>query len=329
MQTKWIIFLPFTLLLNTAGADTKAPTVHLPATAKNQKIQLPPEIAVKFLVNGYNAGQLRTMSGWIVGAHDNERLAQVSQEFKDAKGANTLSLSDLHTEIKNDEAIVTGQVTLRDGLFNTLTQAERLRLQRDGDTWKIVPDTPESFFTNKERDFLLNLATTIAYPEVMLSKKETASCLSKAKLVALGWRLYQQDHEEEDKIGLTAATFKDELMPYIKDEQAFHCSSDEKDQVSFALNDNLTGMSWAKMDRVRTPVVGPNGQLEFDPTELELFDTTHRAVWNVETNKLVAFYEGSNQRLNFRHNGYAVVCLVDGHVQLVNEQQSRLLQWKP
>ena len=328
-QWNWTLVLPLVLMTGIAVAEPEAPIVHLPALAANPKIELPPEIAVKLLVNSYKWNQLEPMSDWIVGAQNSESLKQINQEFAKSKGDNRLFLSDLHLEINGDDAIVTAQLTLRDGLFDTLTQSQRLELKREGEHWKIVPDNVESFFADKTQGFLLNLATAIAFPDVMLSRKETAACLLKAKTIAMGWQQYQQDYEDEDKIKVTAATFQAELMPYIKDEQVFHCAPDQKEQSSFALNPNLSGLAWAKIARAPMIKIGPTGEIQFDPIDVELFDVSNRAAWTVETDSLVLFYEGHNQQLSFLHHGYAIVCLVNGHVQLVNEQQARNLRWKP
>lgn len=326
MKIKLLVFLSSLLLCGVAGADTKSPIVRLPQTAKSLDIKLSPELAVKYLVNGYNLGQLGTMSYWIVGAHDSKALAQVDLQIKNSKSAFKLFINDLHIETRNDEATVTVQLGVRDIFFSTLIQTERLRLHRENNIWKIVPETPQEFFIDRDRGFLLNLATAIAHPEVMLSKQETATCLDRAKLVSLSWLSFQMEYEDEERvIGINSANFKDKLLPVLKNEQIFHCPADKSDQISFSFNGNLTGRAWSEF---ATPI--PVDPLRYlTPIAIELFDTRHRAAWKFRNDKLVLFYEGSGNHLNFRHNGYAVVCLVDGHVQLVSEQQASRLMWKP
>jgi hypothetical protein len=43
----------------------------------------------------------------------------------------------------------------------------------------------------------------------------------------------------------------------------------------------------------------------------------------------VAFYEGENQTLDFRHDGHAHVGFATGHVEAVTPQQAKTLRWKP
>ncbi len=328
MKNHWLFLIPLALGARVAAADAPAPVVKFPVAGAPPIIKLPPEIAVKSLAYDYSAGNLIGMAQWVVGAQNGEPLAQLNQEFKAANPNVLLTLHDLHTEIKGDEATVTAQLELRDGLFGTLTQPETLQLRREGNRWKIVPDEAALFFSNKKVGFLLNLATAVAHPDAVLSRKATDICLTNAKAIGLGWLLYQQDYEDEEqgKVELTVATFKDKLMPYIKAEAVFHCASDK--DVSFALNDNVTGVAWSKLEREPTNYIDSDGIAHSDPIILEFSDKTNRAAWNVETDKLVLFYEGSNQNLDFRHHGYAIVCLVNGHVQLVNEQQAKLLKWK-
>lgn len=49
-----------------------------------------------------------------------------------------------------------------------------------------------------------------------------------------------------------------------------------------------------------------------------------------DTRRTVMLYEGENGKLDFRHNGRAIVLFVDGHVRYVNAESAKtLLQWSP
>ena len=43
----------------------------------------------------------------------------------------------------------------------------------------------------------------------------------------------------------------------------------------------------------------------------------------------VLFYEGQNEKLDFRHGNRTAVAFADGHVKLVSTEEAKKLRWNP
>src|SRR5262249_12612651 len=125
-------------------------------------------------------------------------------------------------------------------------------------------------------------------------KGASASCLDNMRMISQAALMFTMDHG--DKFALKAAFYKASVMPYIKNEQVFHCPSDKSGAVSYSFNANLQGVSLAKVSR---------------PAET------------------VTIYEGKNRTLDFRHDRKAAVGFADGHAKLISREQAKSLRWKP
>ena len=126
------------------------------------------------------------------------------------------------------------------------------------------------------------------------SSAQAATCESNVKQISLGLIEYTQDSDEV--FPPSAAAYKDVLAPYVKDEAVYHCPADEGEGVTYSLNANLQGVSLEKL---------------------------------AHPEAVVAVYEGKDQKLDFRHDGKAVVGFADGRVKTVTEDEAAGLQWKP
>src|SRR5207244_2572565 len=120
------------------------------------------------------------------------------------------------------------------------------------------------------------------------------SCISNVKQICAGAMMLMVDNDETFK--LKAETYKQSLMPYIRNEAVFKCPADRGSGASYSFNANLAGLNLAK-------VVAP-----------------------AET---VLIYEGKNGKLNFRHEGKAVVGFADGSAKLIDAENAKKLRWKP
>ena len=118
-------------------------------------------------------------------------------------------------------------------------------------------------------------------------------CISNVKQIELGLIQYTQDHNGKYP---SAANFKSAVFPYVKSEPLFHCPDNASGGTSYSLNKKLQGTNTANLS---------------DPSQV------------------VAVYEGKNQTLDFRHDGYTVVGFADGHVRVYRPEQVSMLQWKP
>ena len=69
-------------------------------------------------------------------------------------------------------------------------------------------------------------------------------CLSSLKQIVLGMLMYAQDHDE---VLPDAAAWMDELMPYLKNDQLFHCPSAPHLKYGYAMNAALSKRSMAEV----------------------------------------------------------------------------------
>jgi prepilin-type processing-associated H-X9-DG protein len=144
--------------------------------------------------------------------------------------------------------------------------------------------------------FVVAILAAILFP-VFAKVRENARmavCESNVKQIELGLTEYVQDHN--NKYPPSASGFKAAVFPYLKSEQIFRCPTDTAGSVDYSLNTKLRGVSLEKLA---------------DPSQV------------------VAVYEGSNQKLEFRHEGKAVVGFADGHVKALTPAQAQMLRWKP
>ena len=121
-----------------------------------------------------------------------------------------------------------------------------------------------------------------------------ADCLRNMKQLAVGLLMLTSDND--DLLKVTAADWKAQAMPYIKNESCFHCPADKGGGQSYSFNPQLAG--------IRTTLVNnPAGT--------------------------VMLYEGKDEKLDFRHGGLACVAFSDAHCRLVSEADAAKLNWKP
>ena len=144
--------------------------------------------------------------------------------------------------------------------------------------------------------FVVAILAAILFPVFakVRNNARLASCQSNMMQIELGLTQYTQDHN--DKFPPSAAGYKAAIFSYIQDEGMFHCPADQGGPVDYSMNTNLQGKS---IDKLAAPA------------------------------SVVAIYEGTNQTLNFRHDGKAVVGYADGHISEVTEANAGSLQWKP
>lgn len=51
--------------------------------------------------------------------------------------------------------------------------------------------------------------------------------------------------------------------------------------------------------------------------------------FKTDVSNTVTFYEGSHEKLDFKHNGRAVVVFIDEHSEYITPQEAKSLRWKP
>lgn len=129
---------------------------------------------------------------------------------------------------------------------------------------------------------IIAVLAAILFPTFARSREKArqASCMSNVKQLALGTLSFAGDYDGRLP---SAATWRDDIMPYVRNEQLFECPSDEIDSVSYALSPFVAGRN---LDQIEAP------------------------------DETVMIYEvGEDGRLVFPHNGGANYGFVDGHAK--------------
>ena len=128
---------------------------------------------------------------------------------------------------------------------------------------------------------------------------KTSSCLSNEKQLATGILMYIQDYDEHFP---PAPRWMDNLVPYTKNEQVFHCTEVEKDSpkgYGYALNSNIASKSLAKQETPSTTTL--------------LFDSNW--LWR----NAYAPYPTSLASPPRHKDGCNNIAFIDGHVHAVKD----------
>jgi len=255
-----------------------------------------PEATVRSFVEAVGAADMKRAAACVQIRQVNESaIAEMGRQFKTE--SMTATLTDLKSAIDGDHATVTARAIVKHGKpeqSDTIPTTVKLA-QVDG-RWLIVPD--KDLALKQAGPDLVNLtALMLADPEVLMKARDRAravSCISNVKQICLGLLMLCQDYDEKFKLKPDA--LRKGVAPYIKNASVFMCPSDTSGTTSYSFNANLAGASLAKID---APV------------------------------KTVLVYEGHAKKLDFRHDGKAVVGFVDGHVVLVGSEEAKKLRWIP
>lgn len=267
-----------------------------------------PELAIeKFFDNSWSPAAAARM---VEGADpQSPALKEFSRTIRDHLGQ--FQIAPLNITIafdpKNpDSATAQYELVLYDELGHTIMQDDGVTLKkhvsRTCTYWMILPGQPEdvdnTFYRNgkptKESGMTTLLATEIAYPEKMQTQFHLSKSENNVKQISLGLMQYVEDYDQQ--IHLNPQNYEDGLMPYIQSEALFTAPGDAPGTVSYDINPNLEGLNVQSIQK---------------PSEL------------------VAIYQGHNQKLDFKYNGYSVVGFMDGHVKAVSAEEAKNLRWKP
>jgi len=154
--------------------------------------------------------------------------------------------------------------------------------------------------------FLLMLPMSVAMflPALAKAKQRalTIACVNNMKQLALGARIYSQDHQNHFP---PAATWCDAVKPEVNADKVFKCpAGDVNDRCDYGYNSQLDGLEEKNID--------PNTVLFFesDPG------------WNVS---------GGAERMlgQSRHGRTFVVAFADGHVEQLTADRLTQLRWNP
>ncbi len=273
--------------------------------ARSQTVALDlstPEKAVRSFVAAIKAPDLPLAVKAIAGAKPHPYIDQLQADIQRDKKNNlpNINITDIQVQTTGDTATAT--VTFAPPVERGMASPETVKLRKEGEEWKVAPfDSAEMAALPrnepKEMPIITMMASALAYPNVLLTARDTArgvSCLSNVKQLALGTMMYMQDYDEV--FPRRGTSYKQLIMPYIKNQSVFTCPSDKAGTLSYTLNQQLLGVGAAKIGR---------------PAET------------------VLIYEGSQGKLDFKHDGKAAVAFADGHAKMLDAAAAKTLRWAP
>ncbi len=118
------------------------------------------------------------------------------------------------------------------------------------------------------------------------------TCLSNQRQLGLALMMYVQDYD--DMLPRKSAPYKAQLMPYVKNDQVFHCPLDAPGALSYTYNSSLYATN---IKTVKSPA------------------------------QTVLIYEGKDMQMDFRHEGKATITFADGHVKQISPDEAKSAFW--
>jgi prepilin-type processing-associated H-X9-DG protein len=203
-----------------------------------------------------------------------------------------MDASHVTSIIRGDQATLSFDLSERQGSETDRLRRQSVKASKRGGQWKLVaPSAPPADSNGHEVEAMLQ---GIADPESAAAnaKREVADyrTLSQIKQLLTGLAMLDA---EKGKLATSNKTFGRDLAPYTKDPSLFVSPVTGK---RYTFNENLARKVWPKGKRIE---------------------------------RLVMVYEGSGGKLEFTHNGQAIVGFADCHVARVTREQARSLLWKP
>src|SRR5579871_4377136 len=200
-----------------------------------------------------------------------------------------VDITAISEKVNGSDAIVTVTIATTDRNRRGGTETDSLKL--NSGKWLLVPAKP----SDADPGGLATIAAFAVNPGPMMkianASAKATLCLSNVKQLGLGCLLYTNDHD--DKFIPKGQDTHKALAPYLKNRDLWICPATGK--VGYSVNAQLLGKSMQKVAK---------------PTET------------------IAIYEGANGKLEFRHEGRAAICFVDGHAKLVNKAEAAKLRFK-
>lgn len=286
-------------LLLSIGAVAQPPEPHKdpPPVVEVPEEVTPEQVIYAFVDAVFVQFNLEVAARLVEGGQTGDALKPVAAEIQKERAGWTLEVHNTDVQTKGDTASAKLMLTLHHRLFGKILHQERLTLHKVRNEWKIVPLSPEDFYhsfrISYDSDILANIATYLARPQE-IHEASAFSCVTNLKQIGLGTMQFLQDWDE--KFALKADKYQEALMPYIRNEQIFHCPDDKSGALSYSFNAKLENLTQAQ---ITVP------------------------------SQIVMIYEGKNGQLEFRHNNRAGIAFADGHYKLVTPEEAKTLKWKP
>lgn len=173
--------------------------------------------------------------------------------------------------------------------------------------WQIVTPTKRPAEPKKENeenfDWLSYMSWKIAQKPLAPADYDSEQSLKNLKALSLGAQQFSQDY---NSIAVAPEYLQIMISPYVASRSLFYVPNSYE---PYAFNANLSGINIEK----------DAGAIFIDPPV--------KFVANSE--RVILFYEGRDEKLNFRYDGKAAVSFVDGHAALVSPDEAKNLRWQP
>lgn len=257
-----------------------------------------PEATVKSFIAALNQVDSAGVAKCVIGATESDILKELMKEPV------TLTLGETtayYTEAK-DRALVETTLIIQTKQGESKDEQkiqDMVPLRKEGTDWKIVPLDMEALKTATSKPtsqaVVQVVATMVRNPEIMRESRKAAvptAAMSNVKQICLGTIMYSQDYDE--KLPPSAAKFKTDIMPYIKNEAVFTSPLDPAGTESFKLNPQIAGKTTAIIQFPENTVM---------------------------------IYEGEYKKPLYRYEGKAIIGFADGHVMLLTPEEVAKLRW--
>lgn len=258
-----------------------------------------PGSTIEVFIELYKRNRWHELPDLITGAeNDAPALAKIVEEIVKARGTLELRVADIAVEMVGDEATAVLTVHDVDHLGMGVAWREKLRLHREHagqrEVWKLRPSEFRVIYSSAFDSYLQRLITLIAYPGKTLVLQSQRQSAMQVRQLALGVKQFVQDNDEQ--YAFTPETVREQIKLYLRDEAVWTAPGDVAGTVSYSFNPHLANVNEANIKFV---------------------------------SETVLFYLGRDEKLDFRYDGKTVVGFADGHVELLNEEGTKKLRWKP
>jgi hypothetical protein len=326
--------LALSLLLLSVAMPAQAP----PPDAPKPEVDLStPEAAVKSFFAAFSAADLKRLTACVEGATFTADSATLEGYMKRSQERVSLTPTAFHLETKDNSSTGTVELTVQmipGSNSPTLKDAsetaphsgvsDSITLHKVGERWFVVPPNIRDFkFEMLMQSGVIAGTTAAALPQILVGSRDAAAganCVSRMKRLSVALLEYTLDHN--DRFTLKTETLHGALLPYVTkfektllksprgiyadternlkllSEKPFRCPREETGEPACRFNKNLEGVNSLQIPDARQAL-------------------------------LIALYEGSDQKLSFRHRGKAVVGLASGKVRSVTPEEAKTLLWKP
>ena len=174
--------------------------------------------------------------------------------------------------------------------------------------WQIVLPAIRPAEPQKEAlegvDWLAYFSWKLAQKPLEFADYAPQQSLENLRFLSLAAAQFSQDY---NSLAVAPEYLEEAISPYLKDESVFFVPNSYE---RYAFNANLSGRYIDMMNGVAFPPPTPTSFV-------------------AQPEKVILFYEGRDEKLNFRYDGRAAVSFTDGHVALISPDEAKNLRWLP